>query len=489
MVYVLTLSTGELEENLNKLRTEMRLTKAIPKNIQRSGELASPPIVLVLSQAESSQNPRLLEWIGVVARHNTVGAVDSSITIDPLRPCLETVSIDGSEGVLGDLPQNLQVEFTQAALPGSVGICGHALWEALNEALRARHPSMADLIDWLLAQAYPPIFNESDPADRAWQEQREATGCLLRIADFPLSALAAWRRPASDDAPYLAGLIPQPVEQSLIEHDIRVSGTALGMFDEWWVGGETRCDIHVLWDSGGRRLEIANVNSTPVEFRTGTDMIYYHEPTQSFILVQYKRLDPQKRSMYVDKRFYSQLGRLEEIAKLSRSATKPSEWRLANDSCFMKLAYWPQAASENTASELSPGMYLPVSYVRILLNDKSTWGIQADSTARILGYDQVERHLVSTQFIELVKHGLAGTVGVTAEQLRELVSRQIDDGQSVMVAAESSSESVRQREARLRKRGAKDRSYMHSATRRHEPELAANMTTPDLDSTRGSTLF
>ena len=36
----------------------------------------------------------------------------------------------------------------------------------------------------------------------------------------------------------------------------------------------------------------------------------------------------------------------------------------------------------------------------------------------------IERYLVGTQFIELVTHGLVGTVGVTVEELRSFVTRQ-----------------------------------------------------------------
>jgi hypothetical protein len=465
MVYIVTLSADELARNLGKFRVEMRLTKALPKNIKPVGSVAGPAIVLVLSEnnANGAERTRRLAWLGVVARHNIVGAVENSITVDPFRECPETIPLQGERGLLGQLPDDLAREFVDATSLGDVAICSNEVWEALDTALRTQYPSLTGLLDWLLAQANPPIFDSRNPADRAWQEQRDAVGCLLRIAEFPLPALAAWQRPTSPDEPYLAGLIPQPVEHSLIDHDIRSADRAFGLFSEWRIGNETRCDIHVLRDITGRRLEVANVNNTPVESRTGTDMIYYHEPTQSFVLVQYKRLDPRKRSMYVDERLLSQLDRLDEVAKQSRTATKPSEWRLGTDPCFLKLAYWPQDASERLVDGLTPGMYLPTSYVRLLLGDDCTRGPQS---AWILGYDRVERHLVNTQFIELVKHGLAGTVGVTAEQLRDLVSTRVDDGHSVVVATESSSESVSKREARSRKRGARARSYSHTVTRR-----------------------
>lgn len=40
----------------------------------------------------------------------------------------------------------------------------------------------------------------------------------------------------------------------------------------------------------------------------------------------------------------------------------------------MKLAHWPDSKSANSHRELTPGMYLPVSYLRLLLADKATLG-------------------------------------------------------------------------------------------------------------------
>lgn len=472
MVYVVSLTANELAANLNKFRIEMRLTKALPKVlIKPTKSPAGPPVVLVLcddSQGGTDQTTRRLAWIGVVAHQNTVGAVENSITVDPLRECFEPIPLDGREGLLRDLPAELNTQFLTAASVGSVGILDNAVWNAYEAILRARHPGLTGLLDWLLALANPPVLDSRDPADRAWQEQRDATGCILRIADFPLATLSAWQRPASRDEPYLAGLIPQPVEASLIERDVRAAGNAFGMISDWQFGDEVRCDINVLRDAKGRVLEVANVNATPVESRLGTDMIYYHHPTQSFVLVQYKRLDPHKRRIYVDERLDRQLNRLEEVSKQSKPATRPSEWRLGSDACFLKLAYWPEDASERTLRGLTPGMYLPLSYLRLLLKDDCTRGSQAGSTARILGYQQIERHMVNTQFIELVKHGLAGTVGVTATQLHDLVSRRINDGLSVVVAAEISSESPSARQDRVRKRGAKPRFYEHTVIRNRQ---------------------
>lgn len=471
MVYILTIPAEELASNSAKLLVENRITKAIPKSALREVDVTRPRMAVVLGR--STDKIRHLRWLGVVARYGTVGAVDESITVDPLKPCLSDIPMNGATGLLADFTQEERTAFDKATAEGAAGICGQSVWDAIERTLRARHPELAELLDWLTTLANPPEFNPEDAADRSWQEQKDCADCLVRIFGLPLLSLAAWQRPSSRDSPYVSGIVPQPYEQAMIENDTRATFRAYPLIFEGWREAANR-DIHVLRDAHGRQLEIVNVNNTRVEGRTGTDMIYYYQPTQSFILVQYKRLDSKKDEFRADDQFYGQLGRLDKIAELSRPPCKPSEWRLGTDPCYLKLAYWPHRGTGNAATELTPGMYLPLSYVRLLLADEATRGPgKPYSTARLLGYNRVERHLVGSQFIELVVHGLIGTVGVARESLISIVSQRLADGHSVTVGVEQSVESGKQRENRLRNRGARRRSYLHEVAQSSNSELFA----------------
>lgn len=458
MVYIITLASDDLDGIRGRLEVEGRLTKAnlSSRAAGLTGLGEGGRLVLLLSDNGREGNGRYLEYLGVAARRNTVGPVDSSITVDPIRRAAYRIPLDGEFGILSKFPAELKEEVDQNSSTGLVGICGNAVWEAFSSALR-EHPLLVPLLDWLIAQANPLTFDIADAADRSWQEQKDAVRSALRIAGFPLS-LDTWRRPASRDAPYLAGLIPEPVENSLIDHDVRVADVAFGMASEWMNELGTRCDIHVLKSSDERRLEIVNVNATPVEGRLGTDMIYYHVPTESFVLVQYKRLD-RNRKISVDDRLLGQLIQLEKVEELSRGPVTPEEWRLGKDSCFLKLAHWRQGV-DGSFNELVPGMYLPVSYVRLLLEDDRTLGSRKKSS-RALGYGIVDRYLVSSQFVELVKHGMVGTVGVSREDLKKVVRERKESGHSVVAAFEKSQESPGERQSRARKRSRGEETYSH----------------------------
>jgi hypothetical protein len=417
VVYVVVLDAQELQAVDARLDVEQRLTKALSSSV-RANE-GSPQRALVCARSSNASQElaggldsvvHTLAWLGMVMRPhgNTVGAVDKSITIDPLRRCRLEVPLDGPDGLLFALPRDHGESFQQALSAGTVMALPIATRDAIVNVLRQRYGPLNALLDWLLAMAEPSPLNSAWAEDRSWQEQQDALGTLFRIADFPLSAIAAWQRPADRDA-------------------------------------------QEFQDANGRVLEVANVNATPIESRLGTDLIYYHEPTHSFTFVQYKRLSAESKSLYVDDRLLDQLGRLEKITRLSQEPRTPADWRLCSDPCFLKLAYWLRD-QPNDPRQPANGMYLPVSYARMLLADDCTLGPR---NGRIFSYDRIERYLITSQFAPLVQHGLAGTVGTTIEQLNDLVRQRVAQGNSVTAGVEHADESPRGRQSRHRSRGSR----------------------------------
>ncbi|MEU6330770.1 hypothetical protein ABZ851_26365 [Streptomyces sp. NPDC047049] len=465
MTYIVTLTPDQMADNEDDWLVAERFTKGLPTGLDTSDTGTRLALLVCDNRARSANNGRdgfaehgrFITWMGAVQRFNTVGPVDRSITIEPMRRCPKPVHLDGPDGILASLPSTYRAH-VERALSGSAGHCGMTTWHALREALLRRHPELARYVDWLLAHLNPLVFNVEDAADCAWQEQKDAAQCLTRVTDFPHSALSVWGRPASRDEPYLAGLIPDPVENSLIDHDVRAGlGGEAPHFDDWRQRGDVRCDIHVLEDSTGRRLEVVNVNATPVESRLGTDMIYYHHPTHSFVLVQYKRLESRHKEYRVNKQLLDQMDRLEQVSRLSSKPARSHEWRLSPDACFLKFAHWRKGAVSST--ELAHGMYIPLSYARVLLEDNCTLGPRG---GRIFSYERAASYLVGSEFAELVKLGRVGTVGTSVEQLRDFGLQRAREGYSVMLGFETSDETPRERALRTRSRSAKKRPKVSS---------------------------
>jgi hypothetical protein len=436
VVYVFTLAAEERDEIHDKLTINQYFTRVVPGSLDPP--IKQPQLALIfVREGINGKEEIKLDWLGVVMQPHgkKAASLGYRVKVDVIRQMPKSVPLPVlAKAVGGKFTPRLHSVLRAFTVPLDEGISS-----AVVHALRSLDPSIEKLVAWLEKVANADRL-ESSRQDGLWREERDAARLAIRLAGFPTSALSAWQRPDVANAPYLAGLIPEPTEQSMIEHDARI-------FDGWG-GGQRRCDIHVLVD-GQRRLEIANVNATPVEGRLGTDLIYYHEPTHSFILVQYKRLHPRTKSIYVDEQLESQLARLESVAELSRGPREPRDWRLGSDPCFLKLALW-QDDDDPLDQGPAPGMYLPVSYVRILLQDHSSRG---PKDGRVLGYGNVNRYLANTQFLELVKEGLVGTVGTTVEMLRKLVTARAKEGYGILAAAERGEESSADRQKRIRSRG------------------------------------
>ncbi|WP_143110693.1 hypothetical protein [Streptomyces sp. cf124] len=445
MVYVVALS----EDQLDRIDMELRLKQVFTKTVAAASlpRDPRPQITLLVRRSSAADQASPLVWLGVVRqpRGEKVAAVDSRVTVDLLRECPVPVSM---HSVGQQLPLGVR-DALSAASRREVTVLEDTISEALLTVLAQQHEKVRQLLDFLGEAATPERLDpQRRPEDASWQEQHEAARLAMATVGIPPARLAAWRRPVGRHEPFLAGLIAEPYEPSLIDYDMHHFFDGDDVFQSMGqpyvrnsLGSSFRCDIRVF-EHLGRRIEIANVNASDVETRLGTDMIYYHEATQSFVLVQYKRLPHEARERWtrVDKRLLSQLDRLERVAALSRPAGMPHEWRLGPDPCFVKLAYWP--LTETIDPGPAPGMYLSVPYVRLLLNDDATLG---PNGGRRLGYPQVDRYLTNTEFTTLIKNGLVGTVGTTIQQLAELgAQRAEEDKMSVVLAVERATDPLRE---------------------------------------------
>jgi hypothetical protein len=414
-----------------------------------------------------------LSHLGAVLASSSqkVSTYDKRLKVEELFPVTPT-PIEGDE--LRDLLTVGGLHRQLATRNQDVLTISEDLATQVIDCLRRLRPAMAPAIDWLRAlDGFGGLgFSETEVL---WREQRDAVNVGLRIGGFSPTPLRAWRRPA-DHEPFLAGVVPYPrpspsepdsppeapsaaqphepperegsstldhphlselvpaaTEPRLVDHDARV-------FPGWEPEPNQQVHIHTFTD-GHRRMEVANVDASGVEARTGADLIYYHVNTRSFVLVQYKRM--QRGSLVVDNRLRGQLARMEALTSINQKPSQPDDWRIGPDFGFLKLA--DADGRDTPADRLVRGLYLPSSYTRILLGQGRTR----------LGYGTGDRYLTNQQFIDLVAHGLVGTVGITATDLRRVVNGLIDAGGSVVIAKDYSEEATDERQRRLRSRKAR----------------------------------
>lgn len=463
MVYVV--SVDEPVPVLGRRGGRPYFTKTVP-----TSELMRSPTRLALvlakrrdSQVEQGERTHQLTHLGAVVRSSG----QKVSTYDRLLKVEEVFALPGGPLDIAQIIARLPTEgreLLSGLHGGSVRILSKEIADATVNAVRMLRPDAAPIMDWLEALDLPAQFG-NDLADRFWQFERDAANIALHIADMSPTPLRAWERPEDENQPFFAGIVPIPAlpgndagegvrktpadllgllphagEQAMIEHDAR---TFAG-----WRNLDRKVHIHSFSD-GERSMEIANVNASRVEARIGVDLIYYHVNTASFVLVQYKRLIDNKH-IWVDKRLSSQLDRMEKLAMLNKGPECPDQWRIGPDFAFVKLAQ--DREPDRAAFGMVPGLYLPLSYVSVLLCDDTTLG---DHGGRKLGYGSVGRYLSNKQFIDLVAHGLVGTVRISVEELRGVVDGLLNDGDSLIIATDHSSETTVERQRRLRSRDPK----------------------------------
>jgi hypothetical protein len=462
------------------------ITKTVPISMRSTGA-ARLAVIFCVASGKSGVIVTRLTHVGAVVRSSgqKVSTYDRLLKIEELFPVTPTpIEADDLRGLLpaGEVDRLV-------AARNDVQLVSDEVTTALVTAIGHLRPTMPPVIDWLRAlEGFSGLgFSETE---LLWREQRDAANVGLRIGGFSPTPLRAWRRPAEGE-PFIAGVVPYPrptggadrqsstdasspsaapirgpappgeghdqprerrdrsrdaeyqpelsklvsraTEPRLVDHDARI-------LPGWRRLPNRNVHIHTFAD-GERRMEIVNVDASGVEARTGADLIYYHVNTESFVLVQYKRL--QHRTLFVDHRLRGQLARMSDLAMLNQQPNHPDDWRIGPDFGFLKLA--DTMAHETPADRLVRGLYLPSSYVSILLAQDRTQ----------LGYDTVDRYLSNKQFIEFVAHGLVGTIGITVERLHDIVNGLVDAGDSVVIAKDHSNENTAERQKRLRSRSAR----------------------------------
>jgi hypothetical protein len=197
----------------------------------------------------------------------------------------------------------------------------------------------------------------------------------------------------------------------------------------------TRIDWQTF-SQGQHRLRIGNVNSTPLERVLGVDLIYRHLSSDTFVLVQYKKMSRNAKGSWGYRPDAQLNAELERMRKVDESDVGPMEdpktWRLFPKGCFVKLVRPPEYL-DPSSDRLLRGIYLPVPYLDELLEHGTALGPRG---GQWLGYDTIDRYMTTTLFVSLVREGWIGTRGVATRAIEGLVGAAVGRGDSVMIAEE-----------------------------------------------------
>lgn len=303
-------------------------------------------------------------------------------------------------------------------------------WKSLLSVLGTHFPEIANGVSSLAVRT-PAWLLKRSSISTLIAEERDAVCVALDLGGVERGALR-WT-PPGEPAPFLRGLESTTVgEDTIIQNDMSVFGD-WKVVAKYSVGG-------ALFESGGHRVTVLNVNRTPLEAALGVDLIYYNHDFGAYLLVQYKRLAEEgsgtaRRLVYRptrDKSFASEMKRMTEVGSWSGGeAAVLRNYRLNAGPCYVKFCS-PKA--DRHLVELSKGMYLPLSYLALFLSSPECRGAKA---GKLVSFGNIRRHLTNTQFTELCQNGWLGSRAATTGRLTELMRGGLRRSRSVMLAVGS----------------------------------------------------
>lgn len=416
--YSLILSSDRKQVLLECIESEMTFAEPVPEFTYSRG---MPLLCLIGSAGEG------ITHLGIGRRGIRAGTNMSRLNIDsflslqnPVNPAslIEVVS-ERSKPWVSDRLSNGGL-FTPKSFENTI------------EALRLLSPESRVFISQFGLARAERIGSIPERARVSLAYQKQAVMTALAVAGIERDELLSWS-PPSDGVPasFLDGLPNARLrEDAMVVNDMmKVPGFDLI---------RTLPYEAAIFESQAERLTVILANRLPLEEQTGTDLIYFNETFKSFVMVQYKAMEHE----YNDDIFRLPNAKLEdEIQRMDKlleifHACNPNDnldgFRLNENPFYLKIC--PRVIFEPDTVELTPGMYLPLDYWKLLEPHPSLLGPKG---GRGLTYGNVGRYLNNTEFVNLVAKAWIGTNINQSEVLAPIVREVVESGRAVVVAVKN----------------------------------------------------
>ena len=190
-------------------------------------------------------------------------------------------------------------------------------------------------------------------------------------------------------------------------------------------------------DATCERLTVILANRLPLEEQTGTDLIYFNETFQSFVMVQYKAMQKgtDGRAEYrpsSDRNLAKEITRMNTLLAAIQACpanTAHDGFRLTENPFFLKLC--SRLIFNPDDIGLVPGMYLPLDYWKLLVQSP---GIAGPRGGLRVTFENAGRHFDNSSFTAIVSKAWVGTTPSQSDVLREAIRQTLETGKAVVIA-------------------------------------------------------
>jgi len=329
------------------------------------------------------------------------------------------------ESIEHNLPTKLKRHFRNQA---SIGISAFSpkVYQSLINFVRSNHPNVANSIKKLQGEIKGIKTKYQGKSAEIAAHEKDAISLALRISGFTDNDIPKWSQD-DESAPFLKGYDDIVLrEDPMVVHDSQVFGD-WEKISQFVVGAAE-------FVKDGHKLTIMNVNRHKIEETLGVDLLMYHHTYKSYVLIQYKRMTKEGDSLSyrpVNRSYDSEINRMEEFQSkpLQSNELSTNNYRLNDEFFYFKLC--PAEIKEPMSTKMVPGMYLPLSYWKLLLSSNETLGKKG---GRTISYNNVRRYINNTLFVELVQSGWVGSQVENTTTITELIQKSIEGKRSVILA-------------------------------------------------------
>lgn len=311
-------------------------------------------------------------------------------------------------------------------------------FDTVVDILSSLSPELRELLVRYSAARRDLIGSLSEGERWALASQKEAVNGALAIADIDRRPLLQWTPTQQGRSKsFLEGVQTARLsEDKMIWHD---QLHALPGFNPVIrsVTGVAR------FENEKTVLEVIVADRDALEQQTGADLIYFNATYHSFVLVQYKVMEPNADGpepgfRFPDEQLTAQLARMDDTLariKVKESFAHRDHYRINANPFFLKLC--PRIILDPDSVALTKGLYLPLGYWRSVEQDDDMTGPRGGS---VVSYRNVRRYLDNTSFATMVRDAWIGTTPQQTEILGSLVEKILEQGRAAVIAVKADRE-------------------------------------------------
>lgn len=375
-------------------------------------------------------NAGKLTHIGLGRRGVRAGTGMSRLNIDKAEKLANPLSV---RKLLNRLPKRNAVSVRKRFRSG--GLLTDKGFTAVVEVIRQIAPQASTLLERFSQTRTERIRRLSERARDNLAQQKEALLTALLIAGISRDPVQEWT--PSDETPvsFLDGLPSVRLrEDPMVVHDLQ-NLPGFEVIKTYPYGAAV-----FESEATSERLTVILANRLPLEEQTGTDLIYFNETYQSFVMVQYKAMEREDRRDGPAEAVYrlpnaqlkEELARMDGVLDALKACapnTGIGGFRLTENPFFLKLCSRLIFNPDDVG--LVPGMYLPLDYWKLLEKDP---GIQGPKGGLRITYHNAQRHLDNTAFTTVVSKAWVGTTPSQSQVLQDIIRTTLETGKAVAIA-------------------------------------------------------